>query len=84
MMIDTNEAESHLSIQDEGALNGDTNNGPGSKQHNDDDDAVDIDGPRVQAHVDLSKIACKYKLHHSILRKYTNLHDSMQNLPRRH
>jgi hypothetical protein len=86
--IDTNEAESHLSVRDEGAVDGNTNNNitgrPGSKQHNDDDDDVDVDGPRVEAHVDLSKNSCKYILRHSILRKYTNLHDSMQDLPRRH
>ena len=84
--IDTDGAESHLSIRDEGALNGNANsNQPSSKQHNDnDDDDVDIDGPRVEAHVDLSKRACKYILHHSILWKYTNLHDSMQNLPQGH
>jgi hypothetical protein len=81
---DTNGTESHLSVQDEGALDGSTNNRPGSNQHNDDDDDDDDDGPRVEAHVDLAKIAREYILHHSILRKYTNLHDSIQNLPRRH
>lgn len=67
MMIDTNGAEPHLSILDEGALNGNTNNNPGSKQleHNDDDDIIDVDGPRVDTHVDLSRIACKYILHHT-------------------
>jgi hypothetical protein len=84
-IIDTNGAESHLSgIRDEGALDGNTNNRPGSKQHNDNDDDDDVDGPRVEAHVDLSKNACKYILHHSLnLAEYTNLHDSMQDLPRR-
>jgi hypothetical protein len=77
-VTDTNGAESHLSVRDEGTLN--ANNRSGSKQHDDDDD-VDFDGPRVEARVDLSKIACKYILHHSILRKSTNLHDSMQILP---
>lgn len=71
---DTNEAESHLFVRDEGALDGNANIKPGGKQHNDDDDDVDVDGPKVEAHVDLSKIACKYTSHHSILRKYTHLH----------
>jgi hypothetical protein len=79
-VTDTNGAESHPSVRDEDALDGNTNNGSGSKQHNDDDDNVDVDGPRVEAHVDLSKIACK-SLHRSKIRKYTNLHDSTQNLP---
>ena len=83
-ITDTTEAESRLSVRDEGALDGNANNTPGSKEHNDDDDDVDVDSPRVEAHVDLAKIACKYILHHSILRKYTNLYGSMQNLPRRH
>ena len=66
-IIDTNGAESDLSIN-EGTLNGNTNNRPGTKQPNDDDDVdVDVDGPRVEAHVDLSKNACKYIFYHSIL-----------------
>lgn len=80
-VTDTNGAELHLSVQDDGALDGNDNNGSGSKRHNDDDDAADVGGPRVEAHVDLSKIPCKYILHHSIMRKYTKLHDSTQNLP---
>ena len=58
--ITNTDSESHLSIQDEGALDGNNDSRPGSKQQNDDDDDVDVDGPRVEAHVDLSKIACKY------------------------
>ena len=66
-MSNINGDEPHLSIQDEGVLDGNTNNRPGRNQHNDDDDDVDVDGPRVEAHVHLSKIACKCTLYHSIL-----------------
>ena len=81
LVTDTNGPESDLTIPHEDALDGNTNKGPGSKQHNDDDDGVDADGPMVEACVELSKIACKYILHLSILQKYINLHDSMQILP---
>ena len=37
--------------------NDDDDNGEGD---NDEDDNGDVDGPTVQAHVDLAKTACKY------------------------
>lgn len=77
-VTDTNGVKSHLSVQDEGTVDGNAtgNKTPGNEQHDDDDDVdIQVDGPRVEAHVDLAKIACKYMLRHSIPQKYTDLHE---------
>jgi hypothetical protein len=62
--IETNGADSnpdppHLPVNED-PLDGDTNNKPDSNADNEDDDHGDVDGPTMQAHVDLSKISCKY------------------------
>ena len=45
--------ESH---SDHASPNGNTTLG----EHNDDDDGGDVDGPTVEAHIDLAKIACEF------------------------
>jgi hypothetical protein len=49
-------------LTNEGPLNNDTKNGPDYNEDDKYDDNGDIDGPTVEAHVKLSKKACKYHI----------------------
>ncbi|KAF8805624.1 hypothetical protein BYT27DRAFT_7224752 [Phlegmacium glaucopus] len=53
---DSNPDPPHLPVNED-PLDGDTNNKPDSNKDNEDDDHGDVDGPTMQAHVDLSKIS---------------------------
>ena len=65
----------HFSVSDDDDDN-DNDNDDNNNNNNDDDDDdnnCDVDGPTVQAHVNLAKTACK-DLQNSILLKYTYLY----------
>ena len=50
-----------ISVEDEGIdQNFNNHNGLSVDDDDDDEDSYDIDGPTVQAHVELAKTACEY------------------------
>jgi len=58
--VDSNPDPPHLINED--PLDDETINKPDSNTDDKDDDNGDVDGPTVQAHVDLAKILCKYHI----------------------